>query len=221
MNFRQLVATTYNINVFVNCPFDDSYLPLMEALIFAIHDCGFIARSALEAEDSAEVRIDKIAKIIKDCRYGIHDISRTELGADTGLPRFNMPLELGLFLGARRFGSKVDKTKACLILDSDRYRYQRFCSDIAGQDIQSHDVNPETAVRVVRNWLRNNSHSSGVSIPGGSAMVDRFCLFQEDLPLLCRELRLERNELIFNDYTTLIAEWLKENNWWDSDEESV
>jgi hypothetical protein len=40
----------------------------MEALIFAIHDCGFIARSALEAEDSAEVRIDKIAKIIKYCR---------------------------------------------------------------------------------------------------------------------------------------------------------
>jgi hypothetical protein len=52
-------------------------------------------------------------------------------------------------------------------------------------------------------------------------MVGRFGLFQEDLPLLCRELRLERNELIFNDYTTLIAEWLKENNWWDSDEESV
>jgi hypothetical protein len=95
----------------------------MEALIFAIHDCGFVARSTLEAEDSAEVRIDKIAKIIKDCRYCIHDISRTELGAETGLPRFNMPLELGLFLGARRFGSKADNTKACLIIDSNRYRY--------------------------------------------------------------------------------------------------
>ena len=41
----------------------------MEALVFAIHDCGYIARSALEAEDSTEVRMDKIAKIIKDCRY--------------------------------------------------------------------------------------------------------------------------------------------------------
>lgn len=139
-------------------------------MVFAIHDCGYIARSALEAEDSAEVRMDKIAKIIKDCRYGIHDISRTEVGADTGLPRFNMPLELGLFLGARRFGSRTDKLKACLILDRARYRYQQFCSDIAGQDI-------------------------------------------------CQRLRLERNELIFNDYTSLIAAWLSENAWWDGEEE--
>jgi hypothetical protein len=192
----------------------------MEAIIFAIHDCGFIARSALEVEDSAEVRIEKIAKIIKACKYGIHDISRTELSVATGLPRFNMPLELGLFLGARRFGSKDDKVKACLILDSDRYRYQRFCSDIAGQDIQSHDASPETAIRVVRNWLRNNSRRTGVSIPGGSAIIERFHLFQSELPLLCNLLRLERHELIFNDYTTLIAEWLKENSWWHGEKEN-
>jgi hypothetical protein len=205
----------YGINVFVNCPFDDAYMPLMEAMVFAIHDCGYIVRSALETEDSAEVRIDKIARIIKSCRYGIHDISRTEPETKSGLPRFNMPLELGLFLGARRFGAKDDKGKVCLILDSDQHRYQRFCSDIAGQDIQSHNNLPEMVVKVVRNWLRNNSSDSAVSVPGGSAMVERFCLFQQDLPLLCRELRLERNELIFNDYTTLIAEWLKENSWWD------
>lgn len=132
-----------------------------------------------------------------------------------------MPLELGLFLGARRFGSKDDKIKSCLILDSDRYRYQQFCSDIAGQDIQSHDASPDTAVRVVRNWLRNNSPGTNVIIPGGSAMVERFRLFQSELPLLCRELRLDRDELVFNDYTTLIAEWLKENSWWNGEQENV
>lgn len=211
----------YNVNVFVNCPFDEAYLSLMEAIIFAIHDCGFIARSALEADDSAEVRIEKIAKIIKACKYGIHDISRTELSVATCLPRFNMPLELGLFLGARRFGSKDDKTKACLVLDSDKYRYQRFCSDIAGQDIQSHDACPETAIKVVRNWLRNNTCFTGIVIPGGSAMVERFRLFQSELPLLCNVLSLERHDLIFNDYTTLIAEWLKENSWWSGEQESV
>ena len=46
-------------------------------------------------------------------------------------------------------------------------------------------------------------------------MVGRFIQFQEEQPLLCRE--LERSELIFNDYTTLIAEWLKENSWWNDD----
>lgn len=189
----------------------------MEALIFAVHDCGFIARSALEAEDSSEVRIDKIARIIKDCKYGIHDISRTEPGAETGLPRFNMPLELGLFLGARRFGSGSVKRKVCLILDSEPYRYQRFCSDIAGLDIQSHATRPGEAIKLVRNWLQNNSKNTEILIPGGSVMLERFNLFQEELPLLCTALKLERSELIFNDYTMLIAEWLKENSWWDSD----
>ena len=212
-----MAAENYNLNVFVNCPFDESYFPLMEALIFAVHDCGFIARSALEAEDSSEVRIDKIARIVKDCRYGIHDISRTEPGAETGLPRFNMPLELGLFLGARRFGSRSDKRKVCLILDSEPYRYQRFCSDIAGQDIQSHGTRLGEAIKLVRNWLQNNSKNTEILIPGGSVMLERFNLFQEELPLLCTALKLERSELIFNDYTMLIAEWLKENSWWDSD----
>src|SRR5437764_6982536 len=97
-------AADYDLNVFVNCPFDDSYRAIFEALIFAIHDCGYIARCALEVSDASEVRIEKIAKIIAACRFGIHDISRTDLDNTTALPRFNMPLELGIFLGAKRFG---------------------------------------------------------------------------------------------------------------------
>ena len=59
----------------------------MAALVFAVHDCGFRARSSLEESDSSRVRLDKIRTIIADCRFGIHDISRTELDADHGLPR--------------------------------------------------------------------------------------------------------------------------------------
>jgi len=210
-----LSPANYNINVFINCPFDDDYLPLMEALIFAVHDCGFIARSALESEDSGEVRIVKIARIIRDCRLGIHDISRTESGPESGLPRFNMPLELGLFLGAMRFGNKNDKQKSCLILDRAQYRYQRFCSDIAGQDIRDHGLKPENAIKIVRNWLRNLTRNTSVSIPGGSVIIGRYELFQAQLPLLCDKVQVHRSELIFNDYTTLIAEWLKANSWWE------
>ena len=68
----------YDRNVFVNCPFDDDYRRLFEAVVFAVYDCGYIPRCALEIEDASEVRIDKIIKIIGDCRFGIHDISRTE-----------------------------------------------------------------------------------------------------------------------------------------------
>ena len=95
------MATRYTDNVFINCPFDDEYTELFYAAVFAIFDCGFVARCTLEDDDSGQVRIDKIQAIIKICKYGIHDVSRTELCDQNNLPRFNMPLELGMFFGAK------------------------------------------------------------------------------------------------------------------------
>src|SRR5206468_389302 len=76
------------------------------------------APAALEIDDASEVRIDKVFKIIGECKFGIHDISRTEVSAASNLPRFNMPLELGRFLAAKRFGVGKQNQKVCLILDS-------------------------------------------------------------------------------------------------------
>jgi hypothetical protein len=206
-------TSDYHLNVFINCPFDNDYSPIMEAIIFAIHDCGFVARSALELNDSGEVRIEKISRIVGECRFGVHDICRVELDEAHCLPRFNMPFELGLFIGARRFGSALDQQKISLILDSEKYRYQKYCSDIAGQDIQSHGHSPEIVVRIIRNWLRSTSRLPSPLIPGGNIMVARFQAFQSDLPLLCKKLMVERSELIFADYTTIISEWQSRNAW--------
>ena len=200
-------ASGYNNNVFLNCPFDPAYKRLFNAMVFAVHDCGFIARCALEEGDASQVRIDKIYNIIADCRYGIHDISRTELDKNSGLPRFNMPLELGVFLGAKKFGRNEQKKKNCLILDKEQYRYQQFISDIAGQDIQAHNNNPKEIITVVRNWLRNVSKRR--TIPSGSIIGERYQEFMEDLPQLAQAFRLETEELIFNDYTFILTEWLK------------
>src|SRR6266404_5890838 len=120
-------------------------------------------------------------------QYGIHDISRTEITSASGLPRFNMPLELGMFLAAKRFGVGRQKQKVCLILDSMPHRYQQFISDIAGQDIQVHSNGTKEAITVVRNWLRSSSPSKG--LPGGMEIYGRFRLFQQELPGLCGELR--------------------------------
>ena len=126
----------YNSNIFINCPFDENYKPIHDAIVFTIFDCGFIPRSASEEKDSGNVRLVKIMEIIAESKFGIHDISRTEIDKSTHLPRFNMPFELGLFLGAKKFGDKVQKRKNILILDKEKYRYQKFISDIAGQDIK-------------------------------------------------------------------------------------
>jgi hypothetical protein len=131
-------AEHYEYSVFVNCPFDETYRSVFESIVFTVHSCGYVAHCSLEVDDASEVRIEKIAKMIAECRFGIHDISRTEPDPGTGLPRFNMPLELGMFLGAKRYGRAEQKRKSCLILDADRYRFQKFISDIAGQDIAAH-----------------------------------------------------------------------------------
>jgi hypothetical protein len=133
--------------------------------------CGRDPRSALEIYYSAQFRIEKIFRLIEACRFGIHDISRTEPDADSGLPRFNMPLELGIFLGAQRFGTRQHKTKNCLILDREPYRYQQFMSDISGQDISAHGGDPAALITKVRDWLNTvaSTHPSPAAAPSSAA----------------------------------------------------
>lgn len=201
----------YEASVFINVPFDKTYSRLSNAIIFAVHDCGFVARSALEIEDSGQARVEKILDIIEQCKFGIHDISRAGLDRKTRLSRFNMPLELGFFLGAKRYGSERDHAKRCLVLDRDRYRYRNFCSDIAGQDIRAHNNDPRSAVRAVRDWL--SSYRSGVLIPGGKIVFERYEAFLAQLPQQARDLKLDHRELTFGDYTHLVVGWLSKTPW--------
>jgi hypothetical protein len=201
------VAADYDQNVFINCPFDDSYLPLFRALTFAVFECGLRPRCAQEVYDAGEVRIEKIARIVRDCRWGIHDISRTDLNAHH-LPRFNMPLELGLFLGAQRFGAGAQARKSCLVLDRDQYRYQEFISDIAGQDIAAHANDPKRAIKAVRDWLAVSK--AGISRPpGGAAIGKRYDRFTADLPAICADADVEPNELTFTEYADMASTWLQ------------
>lgn len=197
---------SYASDVFINCPFDQDYRDLFNAIVFTVFDCGFRARCSLEEDDSADIRIEKIKKIVSQCKYGIHDISRTELDANTNLPRFNMPLELGLFLGAKCYGIAKQRQKKCLILDREQYRYRIFVSDIAGQDIRAHLGNVDRVIRVTRDWLRNAS--SRTTIPGGAKIAARYVQFRDDLPSICQNAGILEEELTYNDYATLISEWL-------------
>lgn len=199
-----------NYDVFMNCPFDDQFKPIFNAIVFTIFDCGFVPRCSLEVSDGGIVRIEKINNIIAECTYGIHDISRTELDAVNQLPRFNMPLELGLFLGAKRFGGKKHKKKMCLILDREPYRYQKFISDISGQDISSHEDNPEKATLLVANWLRGNHRE--VQMPGGIEIWRRYQVFTAELPVMCQNMKLSPTEIHFNDYFVFVETWLSMNS---------
>ena len=78
-----------NGDVFINCPFDDDYLPCFEALLFAITISGYRVRCALEESDGGDIRFSKLCRLIEDSDNTIHDLSRTEVGA-LGLPRWGL-----------------------------------------------------------------------------------------------------------------------------------
>lgn len=180
---------------------------MLSALVFAVHECGFYARCALEAEDSGEERIRKIKRIIRECRFGIHDISRVQLDEVNHLPRFNMPLELGLFLGAQEYGSGAQKRKRTLVLDSEPYRYQKFCSDIAGQDIRAHGDSPARVMAVVRAML-STALDGRERLPGDAVIQGRYAQFRADLPSICRRMHLRPSELQFAEFRFLLRDWL-------------
>lgn len=203
----------YDYNVFVNCPFDRRYRKLFRAIVFSIIDCGFIPRCALEITDSSVERSTKLFDLIRDCRLGIHDISRTQLDSDNRLPRFNMPLELGMFLGAKRFGSAVQKKKNCLIMDTEMYRYQKFISDIAGKDIKAYGNDVSRVIKIVRDWLGSYSN---VLIPGAKKMQEKYSDFLDQLPRQCKDLHLLPTDLTFVDYKLLAEAWLEK---YDEEEE--
>lgn len=191
--------------VFINCPFSADYQDQFRAIVFTVIRSCFTPRCARENDDGGEVRFDKICRIIADCDHGIHDISKTEPDAGSGLPRFNMPLELGLFLGAKKFGGRKQKAKKALILDTEAYRYQQFISDIAGQDIHAHGGDVDL-IEEVATWLRDEVRQPDV--PGGRAIAEEYRDFTAELPGMCAGQRLHPGEITFKDVTLLVAGWI-------------
>jgi hypothetical protein len=197
----------YRKNVFLNCPFDDLYRPAFLTIQFTVAACGFRLRCALEVQDAGETRIDKIVRIIQDCRLGIHDISRTEADPVSHLPRFNMPFELGLFLGAKYFGEQHQSQKACIILDVQRFRFQQFLSDIAGQDPVAYVSGDERSlIQTIRDWLR--THSRKRQLPGPVKILQAYQSFRNDRPDILQQLGLDDRSVSYIDEQGIVANWL-------------
>lgn len=146
----------------------------------------------------------KILRLIRSCRFGLHDISRTTLDDVNGLPRFDMPLELGMFLGAAHFGSAHQRHKRTLILDIERYRYQKFISDIAGQDIKSHQNDPAAVLGIVRDWI--NSVHIGAPLSGGKDLARQYRRFTAEMPSKLLKFKLHESEVSFVDWQKLVQD---------------
>jgi hypothetical protein len=194
----------FSQSVFINCPFDDEYKPLFQAAAFTVTRCGFIPRCAKETEDSSEPRLNKILRIIEQCRLGIHDLSR--IGLDRGYPRFNMPFELGLFLGAKHYGRGAQDRKSHLIFERTSHTYERFISDLKGIDIACHGNVQKRIVQQIRNWL---SSATPRSLPGGAAILSDYGKFKRWLPSRCQTESLRVSDLTWRKHVDLATEWTR------------
>lgn len=161
--------------VFINCPFDKHYEPLLQAMLFCVVYLGFFPRIATESSDSGAIRLEKIRTLIEGSKYSVHDLSRAQATKKGEHFRLNMPFELGVDYGCRQyFGGR--ESKKILILEEKAYRYQAVISDLAGCDIQVHGGDFQKAVRKVRNWLVSEA---GAAQLGASKILGAYADFQE------------------------------------------
>lgn len=166
----------FDRSVFVNCPFDEDYAPILQAVAFCIVYLGLRPRFAPENADNAAARLDRIIELVRTSKFGTHDLSRCKSVGPDEYARMNMPFELGIDHACRRFGEGELWGKEILILEQNRYDYQKALSDISGWDIQAHDGDFEKAVRHVRSWLIAQAGAPRV----GAAMIQgKYIAFQE------------------------------------------
>jgi len=152
-------------SVFINCPFDDDFEPLFEAIIFAIACCGFDPRSALESGTVADSRLERITQALFSSKYSIHDLSRCKGEGDERLARFNMPLELGIAIARRYVSLGEPDEHNWLLLVPQGHHYAKFISDLAGFDPKQHDGTVEAVVRAVVSWLVTQGEGIAVRTP--------------------------------------------------------
>ena len=146
-------ARDFEKNVFINCPFDPAYRSLLRSLLFTVLYFGYTPKIVSERSDSAEQRIEKICELIERSKYSIHDLSRLKSNRKNEFSRHNMPFELGIDYGCRKFAGKNLREKKFLILEKEKHDYSKAISDLSGIDIQSHNDDPESLIRAVRDWF--------------------------------------------------------------------
>lgn len=206
------VGESFSSNVFINCPLDKDYYPLLRPLLFTIIYLGFNPRLASERSDSAENRLDKICELIYHSQYSIHDLSRLKAKRAKEFHRMNMPFELGIEYGSRLFGPAPMNEKKCLILEKERYDFMKALSDLSGVDIKHHANEPDEVVRAIRDWFVETVGLRRVASP--TKIWYMFSDFASDF-YDAREAEgfteEDRNMMPVPEYIDFIRDWVAEN----------
>lgn len=152
-----LASSEMSDPVFVNVPYDKEFEHLYLAYIVGLVALGLSPRPAIALSDD-KTRFNKIVGLIDECSYSIHDLSRVQPSQENGLPRFNMPLELGMAL-YRAY--KFPDEHRVYIFEEENYRLQKSTSDLNAFDVQIHNGTPKGVMVQLRNtFVRESSEST-------------------------------------------------------------
>jgi hypothetical protein len=94
-------------------------------------------------------------------------------------------------------------------MDREKYRYQKFISDLAGVDIEAHGNNPEDVLAHVRDWLRNTPGKRPAM--GSNDLKGLYRKFCAALPDIAKELGQSTESLTFPDFEQAVTTWLQES----------
>lgn len=130
--------------VFLNIPYDKEFEDLYLAYVVGLTQLGFDVQATLGVPN--QNRLETIIELLEGCEVSIHDLSRIELSKN--VPRFNMPLELGLALYRSHLDKKAHRV---FVFEKTAFRAQKSTSDINGLDPKIH----RNTVKGVMAGLRN------------------------------------------------------------------
>jgi hypothetical protein len=114
----------------------------------------------------------------------------------------NMPFELGLFVGAKRYGRGAQDRKNYLVFEGDPHTYDRFISDFSGHDIKFHKNQPKRMAKEIRDWLASIARRKGV--PGIDALWLDYGKFRKWLTGNCKT-----EDLTWGKFVELASKWTK------------
>ena len=99
-------------------PFDGRYAPLYLAAIAGLCGLGLRPRGVVEIA-GAQRRLERIHNLLERCPVSVHDLSRVEMSR--GVPRFNMPFELGLAVEMSRHQMVGDRPRRSIQVGLTRF----------------------------------------------------------------------------------------------------
>lgn len=134
--------------MFLNIPYDARFSKLYIAYIAGLAHLDLTPKATLGIP-GGQARLDRIFKLIRTCRYSIHDLSRVQVDrTPPATPRFNMPFELGLCIAWAMLDSRRHNW---FVFESIQRRAQKSLSDLNGTDFNIHGNSPQGVMRELCN----------------------------------------------------------------------